>query len=361
MIPSRERTPWLRLSVTSVVTTVIAVAAPLVWVDHVAGGDRGDQTVLASAQHRESVQPPSTRVLRAFSRTPSRADRNVIALDRQRRALRRAAEAAALKLKRQREEAERVPTVFRVASFNVLGASHTTSRRGFSRGVVRMALAVDLLRARDIDVVGFQEFEDPQYSSFMGRTAGSFGVYPGRALGPKSIRFSIAWRLSDWTLVDASSVTVPYAGGSRIQMPYVLLRDNVSGQEVYFANFHNPADTPNLGHNARWRAIATGIEVALANQLAATGHPVVITGDMNDRVGYFCRMTTGAPMHAAIGGSSGVPCSPTNGLQVDWIFGSSQIAFSDYRTDRSAPIPRVTDHPIVFAQGTIAPPPAKTR
>ncbi len=248
---------------------------------------------------------------------------------------------------------------FRVATLNVLGASHTSSsgnRKGFASGAARMGTAVGLIRARGIDVIGFQEFEDPQYATFARMTGGEYGVYPGRALGPKSIRFSIAWRLSEWSLVSASSVGVPYAGGSYINMPYVLLRNNASGRQVYFANFHNPADTRRLGNNGRWRAIATSIEIALVNRLRSeTGFPVVLTGDFNDRAGIFCPMTTRAPMRAAAGGSTGPSCAPPSGMQVDWIFGTTDMSFSGYTVMRAAPVPRITDHALVYADAYIGP------
>jgi endonuclease/exonuclease/phosphatase family metal-dependent hydrolase len=269
-------------------------------------------------------------------------------------------------LRKQAAEAEKAAKAltaasFRVASFNVLGSSHTagTSRRaGFTSGAARMGMAVNYLRARAVDVVGFQEFEDSQYAAFAGMTAGEYAVWPGRALGPRSIRFSIAWRTSTWSLVDASSVAVPYAGGNYIQMPYVRLQHVASGREVYFANFHNPADTPRLGGNARWRGIATGIEIGLVNRLRAeTGLPVVVTGDMNERAAYFCPMTTQTDLAAANGGSTGDACAPPPAMQVDWIFGSPEIVFSNYAADRAAPVPRITDHPVVQADGYLPPAP----
>lgn len=187
-------------------------------------------------------------------------------------------------------------------------------------------------------------------------TGGEYGVYPGRALGPKSIRFSIAWRLSEWSLVSASSVGIPYAGGSYINMPYVLLRNNASGRQVYFANFHNPADTARLGNNGRWRAVATSIEIALVNRLRSeTGFPVVLTGDFNERAGIFCPMTARAPMRAAAGGSIGPGCAPPSGMQVDWIFGTTDMSFSGYTVMRAAPIPRITDHALVYADAYVGP------
>jgi hypothetical protein len=269
-------------------------------------------------------------------------------------------------LRRQAAEAEKAAKAmtaasFRVASFNVLGSSHTVGagrRAGFTSGAARMGMAVNYLRARAIDVVGFQEFEDPQYAAFAGMTAGEYAVWPGRSLGPRSIRFSIAWRTSTWSLVDASSVAVPYAGGNYIQMPYVRLQHVASGREVYFANFHNPADTPRLGGNARWRGIATGIEIGLVNRLRAeTGLPVVVTGDMNERAAYFCPMTTQTDLAAANGGSTGSACVPPPAMQVDWIFGSPEIVFSGYAADRAAPVPRITDHAVVQAEGYLPPVP----
>jgi hypothetical protein len=266
-------------------------------------------------------------------------------------------------LRRKARLAERisnmlVPTSFTVATYNVLGASHTSgpgSRGGFASGGSRIATGAGYLRARGVDVVGFQEFEDPQYSTFSA-VAPEYAVWPGRDLGPKSIRFSIAWNTGEWTLVEAQSVGVPYAGGGYIQMPYVRLQNNESGRQVWFANFHNPADTPNLGNNGRWRAIGTGIQIALANRLRLeTGLPVVFTGDFNDRAGYFCPMTAQTDLAAANGGSTGTACAPPPAMQVDWIFGSEDITFSNYYADRGAPVPRMTDHPVVTADAYLAP------
>ena len=78
-----------------------------------------------------------------------------------------------------------------------------------------------------------------------------------------------------------------------------------------------------------------------------TGLPVFITGDMNERDSYFCRMTSGAPMVAARGGSHNGGCRPGNPRAVDWIFGSQGVAFSGYAEDRSHLVDITTDHPVV--------------
>ena len=253
----------------------------------------------------------------------------------------------------QQLERRSAPMVFRVASFNVLGDSHTGpggNKVGFPDGSARMDMAVATLRNNGVDVVGFQEFEQSQFAMFSAR-AGEYSLYPGMALGNKSVRFNIAWRSSMWRMVDAHTLSIPYAGGSRIAMPVVLLESTTNGRRAWFANFHNPADTPNLGNNARWRAEAAGIEISHLSSLhAQDGLPVIVTGDFNERDEIFCRFTAGGIFSAAAGGSSGAGCAPPPSMQVDWIFGSSGVAFDGYSVTDTG---RASDHAMVHAQATL--------
>ena len=66
-------------------------------------------------------------------------------------------------------------------------------------------------------------------------------------------------------------------------MPLVLLRDNASGMLGYFANYHNPADTARYHNQAKWRAEANRVQIALQNQIWTRGIPRFVTGDMNER------------------------------------------------------------------------------
>ena len=94
-------------------------------------------------------------------------------------------------------------------------------------------------------------------------------------------------------------------------MPVVLLESTTTKRRAWFANFHNPADTPSLGNNARWRAEAAGIEIAHLTALhEADGTPVIVTGDFNEREEIFCRFTAAGVFSAAAGGSSGGGCAP---------------------------------------------------
>ena len=263
----------------------------------------------------------------------------------------------------QRRLAERVskqlarrtaPVELTVASFNVLGASHTGAGGNkpafYPDASARMNMAIGILRGNGIDVVGFQEFEASQHAMFASR-AGEYSLYPGLSLGDKSVRFNIAWRSSLFRLVEGRSISIPYAGGSRIEMPVVLLESTTTERRVWFANFHNPADTPSLGNNARWRAEAAGLEIAYLTALhQEDGTPVIVTGDFNEREEIFCRFTAAGVFAAAAGGSSGGGCAPPSSMQVDWIFGSSGVAFDSYAV---TPTGRASDHSMVHASATL--------
>jgi hypothetical protein len=247
-------------------------------------------------------------------------------------------------------------TTFRVGTFNVLGSSHTAkiggNKRGYSSGASRMGMAWSLINQADLDVIGFQEFEDPQYARFRSLAGSRWDVYPGPTLDRGSIRDSIAWRTDTWELVEANSIAIPYFHGDMIRRPVIKLKNKESGREVWFFNTHNPASTPNHGNNARWRGVAIGIEVRLANQLGADGTPVVFTGDYNDRAEVFCPIVGGTDLEAANGGSYSGGCNTPDHMDVDWIFGSG-MQFSGFVSASHGIVGRVSDHPFVYAQAYI--------
>jgi hypothetical protein len=247
-------------------------------------------------------------------------------------------------------------TTFRVGTFNVLGSSHTAriggNKHGYASGPTRMGWAYSLVNQADLDVVGFQEFEEAQYARFRSLAGSRWDLYPGPSLDRGSIRDSIAWRTDVWELVEANSIAIPYFGGDMIRRPVIKLKNKESGREVWFFNTHNPATTPNHGNNAHWRGVAVGIEVRLANQLAADGTPVVFTGDYNDRAEVFCPIVGGTDLVAANGGGYSSGCDTPDHMDVDWIFGSG-MQFSDYVSASAGIVGRVSDHPFVYAESYI--------
>jgi len=213
-------------------------------------------------------------------------------------------------------------------------------------------MAWSLINQADLDVIGFQEFEDPQYARFRSLAGSGWSLYPGPSLDRGSIRDSIAWRNDVWELVEANSISIPYFHGQMIRRPVIKLKNKQSGREVWFFNTHNPATTPSHGNNAHWRGVAIGIEVRLANQLAADGTPVVFTGDYNDRAEVFCPIVGGTDLEAANGGGYSGGCDTPDHMDVDWIFGSG-MQFSNFVSASQGIVGRVSDHPFVYAQGYI--------
>jgi len=253
----------------------------------------------------------------------------------------------------------RVPAHYRVASFNVLGWNHTINGgRGFAGAMRRMVWTRQLLNRHHIDVAGFQELQVPQVRRMRELTGHRWGLYPGLRLHSRDSENSVGWRRSKFRFVAGTTVNIPYFDGHRRAMPIVLLRHRASGMMTYFSNFHNPGETSQYRNQGRWRVLATRIEIALHNQLYRRGIPRIMTGDMNERRTYFCRVTrNGTPLRAARPGSTRVngECRPGRPPFVDWIFGSKRIRFHNYFEAYGPLVRRTTDHPIIMTDVTVDP------
>ncbi|MFT4008468.1 MAG: hypothetical protein QM655_00340 [Nocardioidaceae bacterium] len=250
---------------------------------------------------------------------------------------------------------------FRVASFNLLGANHTDGKRperkGWASSARRTAWAVRLIRRNSLSVVGLQEFQNTQRAKFTKLMGTRWAMYPGNELPGPPAQNSIVWKTADWTVLSKNTIDIPYFYGKPWAMPYVLLQNNATGEQVWFANFHNPASSKKRGNHAKWRAKATAREVALAKQLTADGTALVMTGDMNDRAANFC-VVTKSTLYAAAGGSRGnVPCVLPAAAGIDWIYGSYDVPFSGYTKLRNALVKKTSDHPLIWADAAVVPTP----
>jgi hypothetical protein len=204
-----------------------------------------------------------------------------------------------------------------------------------------------------VNVVGFQELQPQQYEKFNDMTGKRWSLYPGDRLERIAMHNSIAWRTSKWEKLDTDFIKIPYFYGEPVKMPIVKLRHRKTDRVVYFANFHNPADS--YGNAQKWRDQARRKEIKLANRKAADGFPLVITGDMNEREKYFCNMVAKAPMHAANGGKNAksAPCKTPEPMGIDWIFGSRSMQFEGYQKVETKLVHKTTDHPFVVTRATI--------
>ncbi|MDZ5621233.1 endonuclease/exonuclease/phosphatase family protein [Nocardioides bizhenqiangii] len=253
------------------------------------------------------------------------------------------------------------PATFRVATFNVLGHSHTKPGGNkccrWANSTARMGWTMQLLRGNNVSVAGLQEYEATQHHTFLRMTGGGWSVYPGLQIGNKGVRNSIAWNNGVWGLVEAHTIPIPYFHGNLVPMPYVLLKHHETGRLAWFINIHNPASV--RGPAQHWRDVATAKEIALMNELQAPeggddlGIPTFLMGDFNEKAEAFCRVTAGANAQAANGGTTS-PCRLPAGHGIDWIFGSTPgVTFSGYARIDGGLADRASDHPFVSSSVTL--------
>lgn len=246
------------------------------------------------------------------------------------------------------------PYQFTLTSFNVLGSQHTApggDAQEFAPGRIRAEWTADLVAAYGSSIVGMQELQADQLDAIDRATAGTFEFWPGTALGGKGIPQSLMWKSSVWTATYTDSITIPFMDTTRPQ-PIVRLQHVETGREIYVMNIHNsPRDAQGREDE---RDKATAIEIAAIKQLRQQdGIPVFVMGDFNEHAEAFCKITGQTDLEAAQGGSNDGTCRPPSAMRVDWIFGSSDIAFSGFRMDTSAQVRRITDHAVLTSSVSV--------
>ena len=243
--------------------------------------------------------------------------------------------------------------LFRSAPFTLLGSNHTAAggdRKGFPPAASRTPQAAALIKQHGASVVGLQEAKPDQVTTLQRLTG--FAAYPGFAFGSKETDNSILYDTSRFEFVSGTSFPVVFESRARPQT-VLRLRERATGREMYFVNMHVSA-----GHDARDTASRIAGQLtgaAQLNQLMASGLPVFLTGDMNDRADFFCRVIPRTGMVAAVGGSVANGCAPPARMPVDWVVASPGVAFSDYWLDETPVNRRISDHFLVSARATVPP------
>lgn len=245
-----------------------------------------------------------------------------------------------------------------VASFNVLGSSHTRPRGNRSEmdpADVRMDGVLALLERERVDLVGFQELLRDQQQLFTARAAG-WQLWPGPAGPGRAGEASVAWRTDTWTLALGDLVDVPDADGAPRPFPRVLLRHRGSGMLLRLSNHHHPADTRRYPRQEQFREAAERRQVELALASEDEGLPQLVVGDMNERGDYFCAITGATPLTTGAGGShADGRCRPPAEMVVDWVFGSPGLTWTGYAVLRDPLVRRTTDHAVVVARARVDP------
>jgi endonuclease/exonuclease/phosphatase family metal-dependent hydrolase len=238
-------------------------------------------------------------------------------------------------------------TGFNVASFNLLGASHTVRSSRFATYRPRLDRAVALMNTYKLDVVGTQEFQETTQFDYF-RAKGYMKTWGAHYWNPAGKRRdtenAIIWRKSKMEFVSGTTFDIPYFNGNIRHVPIALLREKSTGRTAYFLNVHNPASV--RGDATTWRAKAIRIERAKIVELRKTGRPVFITGDFNDREKAFCPLTAGK---LAISPNSipSTTCVYPRQTSIDWIFAAGQVRFSFYKRDKYSQTANISDHPVI--------------
>lgn len=262
--------------------------------------------------------------------------------------------AQASELARSAQSMAAAPALFRIATFNVLGASHT--RRGGDSRIKtsyadRLPRVLQVLARHQADVVGFQEFEPPQAALFRRLGGPAWAMFPSPGSPVADGRQTIAWRADRFDLAATRTVAYPYFGGRPVRTPAVRLRLRSTQDTFWVINVHNPATACAVcgGNNDRWRDEAVRREIAAVRQLGADGTPVFLVGDMNAKDAFFCTMAAALPVAFANGGAHDgtgpAGCRPPRPTPIDWIVATGGVSFSGYLSDDSALVDAASDHP----------------
>jgi hypothetical protein len=245
---------------------------------------------------------------------------------------------------RRRRLRRTAPFDVRIGTFNVLGSQHTApggERRNYPPASVRSPAQAAFINEHGLEIVGMQELQEDQLNSITSRTG--LTAYPGYAWGPKETDNSILYDADRFEMVSGDTFTIPFMGRPRPQ-PILRLRVRATGREFYVVNTH-----PSAGHYGKYaseRFHGQDVLVGILNGLKATGLPILVTGDMNDRAAFYDRVVCRGGLVSASGGS-GCASRPPQMWAVDWVVGSPAVSFTDYVSDSGPGDRKLTDHYVI--------------
>jgi endonuclease/exonuclease/phosphatase family metal-dependent hydrolase len=234
-----------------------------------------------------------------------------------------------------------------LASFNILGASHTDGKAGHGLGGIeskgfptwdkRLPGALAAMERHGVTVAGLQEVQPPQGAALAKNP--DWGVWPTSKEENK-----VVWDKSAWRMADARLVPIPYFYGTT-GMPLVKLTSTTDGSSIWVWSVHNPRPPANA---ARYAAVAR--EAAELAEVNMEGLPVFIVGDFNDgRDGSTASQCVLTPlMKNAFGTGNGTCAAPRGGAPIDHIYGAG-VDFAEATVDASTRAEKISDHPLVVA------------
>lgn len=233
------------------------------------------------------------------------------------------------------------PFTFQIGTLNVQGSQHRANGTG------RAALHASTILGRGVDLVGLQEVQDDQLAVLRAKLPG-WTIWPGQSLGNQGVRLQIGWRDDLFELADTGSIITTFDHQQR-PIPYVLLRDRATGGEFWVIDLHNSPRDQEADRDS-----ATGAQIALVERLKATGRPVLLMGDTNEKTEFGCRVSAATGM---VGSNGATPTSCVGGgpVKIDKIMGVGGVTFSGHVVDYGAPVRAATDHAFIHATVTLTP------
>lgn len=177
-------------------------------------------------------------------------------------------------------------SALKVATYNVLGANHTTgtSYQG------RADKFIQVITSNNIDVIGLQELQGRQRDYIYPKIKNFYDVFPAAkdASSAHSAENSIMWNKTKYQIVGQGKFQpgLVYFCSKKLNAPYVKLKDTASGQEFYVLNTHDPANSVNnpcinVAERDRYRNALQHLE--FMKSLESEGLPIIYTGDFNSK------------------------------------------------------------------------------
>ncbi|MBM0126151.1 hypothetical protein [Pimelobacter simplex] len=229
----------------------------------------------------------------------------------------------------------------RAMTFNILTASMAPG------GIGRANAAATQVQQRNRTVVAFQEVHQSQLKVLRHRLP-RFKFYPRRSLDNFSGAIQVAWKTDEYDAIDKGEIYRPSMGKMRA-IPWVKLKHRATKRVISVVAIHNAPG--GLEHE---RDVSTEREIKLIKRLGAKGHPVLVMGDMNERV-EFCQRVAKATDLVSLGGTKRKPCPVPPKAGPDWMLATwTGTKFSDYAKIYNG----ISDHPVLVGNVWVEPKPA---
>ncbi len=244
----------------------------------------------------------------------------------------------------------RDPSQFTATTLNVLGSEKTEPGGGapdYAPGRLRTDWLADYLVKTRSGIVGYQELMDDQLNLLKSMFP-TYAFWPGMENGIRGAWTTVMWDGTVWEKLSAEAVMIPFRGKQR-PTALVLLRNKVTGKQLWVFNVHNSAH--NTAARRAERLEAMKIEVAKIKEKRATGTPLLLLGDLNEHKRAFCFITGRTDLRSVTGGRGRPTCVPPPRMRVDWVFASKKVAIRGFQIDNSAEVEgRITDHAVVHGR-----------